>query len=93
MKFLLLCFLHISPLNLFQKFSPTAILFSKLLHLLTGDSPIHCFLMGDQYSFWLFALIQNEKLCIVKIRFVLFMLLMLGCIIITKVDRNIFSLF
>lgn len=66
MKFLLLCFLHFPPLNLFQKFSPAAILFSKLLHLLTEDSPIHCSLMGDQYSFWLFALIWNEKLCIAK---------------------------
>lgn len=26
-------------------------------YLLTVDSPIHCSLMGDQYSFWLFALI------------------------------------
>lgn len=44
-------------LKMFPKFSPTAILFSELLHLLTIDSTIHCSLMGDQYSFWLFALI------------------------------------
>lgn len=93
MKFLLLCFLHFPPLNLFQKFSPAAILFSKLLHLLTEDSPIHCSLMGDQYSFWLFALIWNEKLCIAKICFVLFILLVLSCIIMASIDQNTFLYF
>lgn len=93
MKFLLLCFLHFSPLNRFQKFSPAAILFSELLHLLIEDSPIHCSLKGDQYSFWLFALIWNEKLCIAKICLVLFIILVLGCIIMARVDRNTFLCF
>lgn len=49
--------------------------------------------MGDQYSFWLFALIWNEKLCITKICFVLFILLVLSHIIMVSIDQNIFPYF